>query len=327
MSKKSAIKESAIETLKLESESISNLIPRVNDEFEAVVRDILNCQARVVVTGMGKSGHIGRKMAATFASTGTPSFFMHPAEAFHGDLGMVTADDIVIAISNSGESSEIVNILPVIRRIGAKIIAMSGKRDSTLGKNCDHFIDIGVEREACPLNLAPTSSTTATLAMGDAIAVALMSERKFTAQDFAMFHPGGALGRKLLLKVEDLMHVGEENPIVQVDKKISDALFAMTETGLGATSVVDSNGKFVGLITDGIIRRAIRENKNLLDESVEKFMTPTAWTIDPNELAASALSKMEKHKPRPITVLPVVDSEKNPVGMVHLTDLLRAGIV
>ncbi|MBR4904561.1 MAG: KpsF/GutQ family sugar-phosphate isomerase, partial [Selenomonadaceae bacterium] len=193
------IKEKAIETLKIEATAITNLIPRIDDEFIAAVEKIMRCSGRVVVTGMGKSGHIGRKIAATLASTGTPSFFMHPAEAYHGDLGMLTEKDVLIAISNSGESSEIVNILPVVKRIGAEIIAMCGKRDSSLGKNCDYFINIGVEREACPLGLAPTASTTATLAMGDALAMALMDEKKFTSNDFALFHPGGALGRKLLL--------------------------------------------------------------------------------------------------------------------------------
>ena len=321
------IKEKAIETLKIESEAIDKLIPRIDDEFEAAVKTILECSARVVITGMGKSGHIGRKIAATLASTGTPSFFMHPGEAYHGDLGMITANDVVIAISNSGESTEIVNILPIIKRIGAIIIAMSGRRESSLGKNCDYFIDIGVEREACPLGLAPTASTTATLAMGDAIAMALMEERNFTSQDFAMFHPGGALGRKLLLKVADVMHVDEENPIVKVGKTAKDALFVMTEKGLGAVSVVDKDDKFIGLITDGIIRRALGKDKNFLDEPVEHIMFDKPLTITPDKLAAAALSVMEKHKPRPITVLPVVDINKNVVGMLHLTDLLRQGIV
>ena len=321
------IRDKAIETLKIEAEAIENLIPRIDDEFEAAVNEILNCPARVVVTGMGKSGHIGRKIAATFASTGTPAFFMHPAEAFHGDLGMVTEKDIVIAISNSGESSEIVNILPIIKRIGAIIIAMSGRRDSSLGKNCDYFIDIGVEREACPLGLAPTASTTATLAMGDAIAMALMEKRNFTSKDFAMFHPGGALGRKLLLTVADIMHVDNENPIINVGKTVKDALFVMTEKGLGAVSVIDSNNKMVGIITDGIIRRAISKDKSLLDEVVENVMFDKPLTISPDKLAAAALSVMEKHKPRPITVLPVVDANKNVVGIIHLTDLLRQGIV
>ena len=321
------IKEKAIETLQIEAEAISNLIPRIDDEFEAAVKAILQCHARVVVTGMGKSGHIGRKIAATLASTGTPAFFMHPAEAFHGDLGMVTENDIVIAISNSGESSEVVTILPIIKRIGATIIAMCGRRESSLGINCDFFVNIGVEREACPLGLAPTASTTATLAMGDAIAMALMEKRNFTSQDFAMFHPGGALGRKLLLTVADVMHVDDENPIINEGKTVKDALFVMTEKGLGAVSVLDSNNKIVGIITDGIIRRAISKDKSLLDESVENIMFDKPFTISPNKLAAEALSVMEKHKPRPITVLPVVDADQNVVGILHLTDLLRQGIV
>lgn len=321
------IKEKAIETLEIEAEAVLKLKARIDDEFEAAVKCILDCKARVVVTGMGKSGHVGRKIAATFASTGTPAFFMHPAEAFHGDLGMVTENDVVIAISNSGESSEVVNILPIIRRIGAKIIAMSGRRESQLGKNCDYFVDIGVEKEACPLGLAPTASTTANLAMGDAIAVALMSVRNFTSQDFALFHPGGALGRKLLLTVANVMHTGDENPVVYQDKTAKDALFIMTDKGLGAASVVDSNGKFVGLITDGIIRRALAKDYKFLDEAVKNIMFAQPLTISKDKLAAEALSVMEKHKPRPVTVLPVVDAEHNPVGIVHLTDLLRQGVV
>lgn len=321
------IKEKAIETLEIEAEAVLKLKARIDDEFEAAVKCILDCKARVVVTGMGKSGHVGRKIAATFASTGTPAFFMHPAEAFHGDLGMVTENDVVIAISNSGESSEVVNILPIIRRIGAKIIAMSGRRKSQLGKNCDYFVDIGVEKEACPLGLAPTASTTATLAMGDAIAVALMSVRNFTSQDFALFHPGGALGRKLLLTVANVMHTGDENPVVYQDKTAKDALFIMTDKGLGAASVVDSNGKFVGLITDGIIRRTLAKDYKFLDEAVKNIMFAQPLTISKDKLAAEALSVMEKHKPRPVTVLPVVDAEHNPVGIVHLTDLLRQGVV
>ena len=321
------IKEKAIEALKIEADAVERLTERIDDEFERAVQAILDCSARVVVTGMGKSGHIGRKMAATFASTGTPSFFMHPGEAFHGDLGMVTEHDVVIAISHSGESSEIVNILPVIRRIGAAIVAMCGRRDSSLGKNCDYFVDISVEREACPLGLAPTASTTATLAMGDAMAMALMAARNFTSQDFAMFHPGGALGRKLLLTVEHVMHSGEDNPLVRYDKTAKDALFVMTEKGLGAASVVDEKGKFVGLITDGIIRRALGKDNSFLDEPVEHIMTAEPLTITKEKLAAAALSVMEKHKPRPVTVLPVVDADRNPVGIVHLTDLLRQGVV
>ena len=321
------IKEKAIETLKIETDAVAKLVERVDDEFEAAAKCILACDARVVVTGMGKSGHVGRKIAASLASTGTPAFFMHPAEAFHGDLGMVTEDDIVIAISNSGETAEVVNILPIIRRIGAKIIAMSGRRDSSLGRNADFFIDTGVEREACPLGLAPTASTTATLAMGDALTIALMSARNFTAQNFAVFHPGGALGRKLLLKVENVMHSGEDNPVIHYSRTAKEALFMMTDKGLGATSVVDDEGHFIGLVTDGDIRRCLAKGSEFLDASVENLMTRTPQTITQDKLAASALSLMEKHKPRPITVLPVVDVERNPVGIVHLTDLLRQGVV
>ena len=313
------IKNRAIETLKIEAAAVENLIARVDAEFVAAVEEILKCKGRVVVTGMGKSGHIGRKIAATLASTGTPAFFLHPAEAYHGDLGMVTENDIVIAISNSGESSEIVNILPVIRRIGAKIIGMCGRKTSSLGRNSDYFINIGVEKEACTLGLAPTASTTATLAMGDAIAMALMEEKKFTSQDYALFHPGGSLGRKLLLTVN--------NPIVKVGATVKDALFEMTAKGLGAVSVVNAENKFVGIVTDGIIRRALEKDKNFIDENVEHIMHKDALIISAEKLAAEALSVMEKHKPRPVTVLPVVDADKNPVGMIHLTDLLRQGVV
>ena len=321
------IKDKAVETLQIEAAAIEHLIPRINDEFVAAVKKIMRCSGRVVVTGMGKSGHVGRKIAATLASTGTPSFFMHPAEAYHGDLGMLTENDVLIAISNSGESSEVVNILPVVRRIGTEIIAMCGKRSSTLGQNCDYFIDIGVEREACPLGLAPTASTTATLAMGDALAMALMAEKNFTSNDFALFHPGGALGRKLLLTVGDVMHSGDDNPIVTVGATAKDALFEMTAKGLGAVSVVDENKKFVGLVTDGIIRRALEKNRSFIDEPVEHIMFTTPLIISADKLAAAALSVMEKHKPRPVTVLPVIDENKFPVGMIHLTDLLRQGVV
>ncbi|MBR2215898.1 MAG: KpsF/GutQ family sugar-phosphate isomerase [Selenomonadaceae bacterium] len=320
------IKEKAIETLKIEAEAVEDLTHRIDEEFEAAVDCILRCKARVVVTGMGKSGHIGRKIAATLASTGTPAFFMHPAEAFHGDLGMVTEQDVVIAISNSGESTEVVHILPIIRRIGATIIALCGRRESNLGEHSDYFIDIGVKQEACPLGLAPTASTTATLAMGDAMAMALMSARNFTSQDFALFHPGGALGRKLLLTVADVMHTGEDNPIILMSKTVKDALFVMTEKGLGAASVVDTAGKFVGLVTDGIIRRALGKDNNFLDASVESIMFASPLVITKGKLAAEALSVMEKHKPRPVTVLPVIENDE-PVGIVHLTDLLRQGVV
>ena len=323
----STIRQKAVETLKLEADAVARLTDRVDDDFEAAAEAILACKGRVVVTGMGKSGHVGRKIAATLASTGTPAFFMHPAEAFHGDLGMVTADDIVIAISNSGESNEVVNILSIIHRIGARIIAMCGRRQSQLGRSADFYIDIGVEREACPLGLAPTASTTATLAMGDALAMALMAARDFKKEDYALFHPGGALGRRLLLKVQDVMHTGEENPVVTYNTTAKDALFVMTDKGLGAVSVVDADGKFIGLVTDGIIRRALAKDYTFLDKDVESIMFATPLTITPDKMAAAALSVMEKHQPRPVTVLPVIDDAGVPVGIVHLTDLLRQGVV
>ena len=321
------IKEKALETLRIETDALQKLLSHIDDEFEAAARAILDCKGRVIVSGIGKSGHVGQKIAASLASTGTPSFFMHPAEAFHGDLGMVTQNDIVLAISNSGETNEMINILPVIRRIGAKIIALCGRRDSTLGKNADFFIDAGVEKEACPLGLAPTASTTAALAMGDALAMALLAARNFTEQDFAVFHPGGSLGRKLLLTVENVMRSGEDNPIIEAGRTAKEALFIMTSTGLGATSVVDANGKFIGLVTDGDVRRCLAKGPEFLNEPVEHFMTKKPETITKDKLAASALSLMEKHQPRPITVLPVVDEEGMPLGIVHLTDLLRQGVV
>ncbi len=321
------IKEKAIETLQIEADAVHRLVERIDDEFEAAVNCILECPARAIVTGMGKSGHVGRKIAASLASTGTPAFFMHPAEAFHGDLGMVTDKDVVLAISNSGETNEVVNILPIIKRIGARIIAMCGRRDSTLGKNADYFIDVSVEREACPLGLAPTASTTAALAMGDAITIALLSARNFTAQDFAVFHPGGALGRKLLLTVENVMHSGDANPVIHFSHTAKEALFLMTDKGLGATSVVDDDGRFIGLVTDGDIRRSLAKGSEFLDAPVEQLMTRSPQTITRDKLAASALSLMEKHHPRPITVLPVIDENHQPVGIVHLTDLLRQGVV
>ncbi len=321
------IKDKAIETLNIEAAAVKNLTSHVNDEFETVVKAILACNGRVILTGMGKSGHIGRKIAATLASTGTPAFFMHPGEAFHGDLGMVTAEDIVMALSHSGESAEVVNILPIIKRIGASIVALCGKRDSSLGRNAEYYVDVSIEREACPLGLAPTASTTATLAMGDAIAMALLSARNFTAKDFAVFHPGGALGRRLLLTVENVMHSDEDNPVIDRHKTAKEALFLMTDKGLGATSVIDDEGKFVGLITDGDIRRGLSKGIEFLNEPVERLMTAQPLIITKNKMAAEALSIMEKHKPRPITVLPVIDADHKPVGIVHITDLVRQGVV
>jgi len=321
------ITEQAKEVLAIEAAAIQALIPRINGQFTAAVQLILAISGRVVVTGMGKSGLVGRKIAATLASTGTPAFFLHPAEAVHGDLGMVTGDDVVLALSHSGETAEVLSILPVIRRIGAKIVAMSGRENSTLAQNADVFLDVAVEREACPLGLAPTASTTAALAMGDALAVALLSARRFTPEDFALLHPGGSLGRRLLLTVEQAMHSGEDNPLTPMGKTVKDALFVITAKGLGATSIVDEAGRLQGIITDGDIRRNLEKGYDFLNKRVEEVMTRTPRTITADRLAAQALHMMEKNKPTPITVLPVVDNQFRAIGMIHLTDLLRQGVV
>ena len=319
--------EQAQKVLAVEAQAIERLIPRIDEHFIKAIELLLDCKGRVIVTGMGKSGLVGKKIAATLASTGTPSFFLHPAEGIHGDLGMVTADDVVISLSNSGETTEVVSILPIIKRIGASIIAMCGNSQSTMALNADVFIDVSVAEEACPLGLAPTASTTATLAMGDAIAVVLLSKRKFTPEDFALFHPGGSLGRKLLLTVENVMHSGEDNPIVSAETNVKEALFVMTSKGLGATAVVDQSGCLLGILTDGDIRRGLETGHQFLEESVVNIMTKTPKTITADKLAAAALSIMEKNKPRPITVLPVVDKNNFVSGIVHLTDLLRQGVV
>ena len=319
--------ENARNVLKMEAEAILELVPRINGQFTAAVEMILACPGRTVITGMGKSGIIGRKMAATLASTGTPSFYLHPAEGIHGDLGMVTADDVVIALSNSGETGEVLHILPSLRRIGAKVIAMVGNPNSSLGKNADVVLDVGVSKEACPLGLAPTSSTTAALAFGDALAVALLSKRKFTADQFAVFHPGGSLGRRLLMTVADVMHTGDENPLVKGDMKVQDALFVITDKGLGAVSVVDNDNKMIGVLTDGDIRRGLSQGFSLLTMPVTELMTKAPKTITQDKLAAEALHLMESNKPRPITVLPVIDAERHVIGLLHMTDLVRQGVV
>ena len=299
----------------------------MDEHFDAAVNLILACPGRVVLTGMGKSGIIAHKISATLASTGTPSFYLHPAEGIHGDLGMVTADDVVIALSNSGETGEVLNILPSLRRIGAKLIAMVGNPDSTLAKNSDVLLNVGVEKEACPLGLAPTSSTTAALAFGDALAMALMGKHHFTSKQFAVFHPGGSLGRRLLLTVGDIMHAGDENPLVPGTAKVQEALFVITDKGLGAVSVVDDSGRMIGLLTDGDIRRGLSKGIGFLERPVTELMTRDPKYITRGKLAAEALHVMESHKPKPITVLPVVDDEKQVIGLLHMTDLVRQGVV
>lgn len=319
--------EQARQVLRMEAEAVLEQVERIDEYFKAAVEMIMACPGRTVITGMGKSGIIGRKMAATLASTGTPSFYLHPAEGIHGDLGMVTEGDVVIALSNSGETGEVLHILPSLRRIGAKLIAMVGNPNSTLAKNSDIVLNVGVTREACPLGLAPTSSTTAALAYGDALALALLSKRKFTASQFAVFHPGGSLGRKLLLTVEDIMHSGTENPLVKADISVQDALFVITDKGLGAVSVVDDDNKMLGVLTDGDIRRGLSKGVDFLKRPVTELMTASPKTITKEKLAAQALHIMESNRPKPITVLPVVDAENHVIGLLHMTDLVRQGVV
>ena len=317
----------AQKVLQMEAEAILDLIPRIDEHFDAAVEMILACQGRVVMTGMGKSGIIAHKISATLASTGTPSFYLHPAEGIHGDLGMVTSDDVVIAMSNSGETGEVLNILPSLRRIGAKLIAMVGNAESTLAKNSDVVLDVGVKREACPLGLAPTASTTAALAFGDALAMALMGKHHFTSKQFAVFHPGGSLGRKLLLTVGDIMHSGSENPVVKGTATVTEALFIITDKGLGAVSVVDDNNIMIGLLTDGDIRRGLSKGVDFLKRPVTELMTKSPKFITKEKLAAQALHIMESHTPKPITVLPVLDEERHVIGLLHMTDLVRQGVV
>jgi arabinose-5-phosphate isomerase len=317
--------EEARKVIRIEADALMALADSINGEFERAVRLILATKGRVVVTGMGKSGLIGQKIASTMASTGTPAFFLHPAEGIHGDLGMIMKGDVVIAISNSGETEEVVRILPIIKRIGASLVSMSGNPKSTLAKAGDVFLDISVKEEACPLGLAPTASTTATLAMGDALAVALLIERGFRPEDFALFHPGGSLGKKLLLTVGDLMHGGDSLPLVAADTPMSDALFVITSKGLGVTGVVDAGGDLLGVITDGDLRRALSRGVAILELRASELMSRNPKRILRGDLAAKALQRMEQYS---ITSLFVFegDDEQKPVGVVHLHDLLKAGL-
>jgi len=315
----------AITTLKNESEAVLALCERIDDSFGKAVELILACKGRLIVTGMGKSGAVGRKIAATFCSTGTPSLFLHPAEGIHGDLGMVTQTDVVLALSNSGESEEIANILPAIGRIGAKLIAMVGRAESTLGKYADVVLDASVECEACPLGLAPTTSTTVQLALGDALALAVMEARRFTSEDYALFHPGGALGRKLLLKVNDVMRTGDGLAVVKSDAILRDVLFVITRAGAGAACVIDNDGMLLGIITDGDVRRALLADEKALGKLASEVMVANPRTISPDRLATEGLRKMEG-PPKQIGEMPVVEDGK-PVGMLMLKDLVAAGIV
>lgn len=310
--------------LAIEARAVEGLIHTIDEHFSRACELLLACTGRIIVTGMGKSGHIGNKLAATLASTGSPAFFVHPAEASHGDLGMITADDIVIALSNSGETAEVLTIMPVIKRKGTPLISMTGRADSTLARQADVHLHVAVEEEACPLNLAPTSSTTAALALGDALAIALLEARGFTAEDFALSHPGGTLGRRLLLRVEDVMHAGERLPIISDSASIADALLEMTCKGLGMTAVVDSSNALTGVFTDGDLRRMLERALDIHQHNIREVMTVNPVVIEQGHLAAEALQIMEKKK---INGLIVVDAEHNPVGALNMHDLLRAGVV
>ena len=310
--------------LQIEAEAILALIQKLDERFDRAVEILRDCRGRVVLTGMGKSGSVAQKIASTMASTGTPAFFLHPAEGGHGDLGMLVRGDVVIAISNSGETDELVSLLPAIKRLGLTLIALVGDSTSTLARQCDVAIDVSVAKEACPLALAPTASTTAALAMGDALAVVLLEQRGFTEADFVLLHPAGSLGRRLFWRVQDLMHVGEQLPIIAQGTLMRDALTEISRKHLGMTAVVDEAGILTGIITDGDLRRALQQGIDLLQRRVMDCMTAHPRTIDKDALAAMALEVMERHA---ITSLLIVDHAGRPEGIIHLHDLLRAGVV
>lgn len=320
--------ELAQETLQIEGDAILNLkrnLASTNaEQFAHAIELLLGCKGRIVVSGIGKSGHIGKKVAATFASTGSPAFFVHPAEASHGDLGMVTQHDVFVAFSNSGETSELTAIVPIIKRTGAKLIALTGNPSSTLAELADAHINVGVEKEACPLNLAPTASTTAALAMGDALAVALLDAQGFKPEDFARSHPGGSLGRKLLTHVRDVMRSDTELPKTKLDASITDALLEITAKRMGMTVIIDNQDKVVGIFTDGDLRRLIEKNNQFQNTSLKEAMTPNPRTISPDVLAAEAVEMMERHR---INQLVVADANGHLIGALNLHDLFAAQVI
>lgn len=315
--------KSAERVLRTEAEAVASLMDRLGEPFLRALEILKTCRGRVVVTGIGKSGLVGRKIAATLASTGTPALFLHPAEGAHGDLGMVARGDVLLVLSNSGETDEILGILPAIKRLGVPLLVMTGNTGSTLARHGDVVLDVSVKEEACPMNLTPTASTTAALAMGDALAVALLELRGLREEDFALFHPGGTLGRRLLLRVEDLMHVAEAVPVVPETAEMQQVILEMTGKHFGATSVVDGKGALAGIITDGDLRRHLQKDGRLFERHARDVMTPRPKTISRNELATKALELMEYHA---ITSLLIVDATGRPAGIIHLHDLLRAKI-
>ena len=310
--------------IRTEADSVSDLLDRIDENFALACQKILECKGRTVVIGMGKSGHIGNKIAATLASTGTPAFFVHPGEASHGDLGMITRDDVVIALSNSGETDEVIALLPVIKRLDVPLITLTGNQESTLARAATVNINVSVKQEACPLGLAPTSSTTAALVMGDALAIALLEARGFSANDFALAHPGGRLGRRLLLHVNDIMHTGKEIPRVYESTLFKDALLEMTQKGLGTTAVVDKEDHVIGIFTDGDVRRALDSGVDVHKTRIGELVKPSFKSIRKDELAATALAKMEEWK---INALLVIDDKNRLIGILNMHDLLRARVL
>ena len=316
--------EQGLRVLDIERQALSDIAQYVDENFHQACQLIYDCQGRTIVIGMGKSGHIGNKIAATLASTGSPAFFVHPGEASHGDLGMITKNDVVMLISNSGETSEVLNIIPVLKRLGAKMIAMTGNTQSTMATLANVHVCIKVEKEACSLGLAPTSSTTATLAMGDAMAVALLEARGFTADDFALSHPGGSLGKRLLLTLKDVMHSGANTPIIDVSQTVKDALIEMSAKGLGMTAIVDENQQLVGLFTDGDLRRILEQRIDIHTTQIDVVMTKSCTTATQDILAAEALNIMERKR---INGLIVVNEKNQPIGALNMQDLLKAGVL
>lgn len=312
------------EVLSIERDALDALVERIDADFARACQLMLQCEGRVVVTGMGKSGHIGNKIAATLASTGTPSFFLHPGEASHGDLGMITPKDVVIGLSYSGETAELLTLIPLIKRQGVPLIAISGRPESSLARESDVHLNVAVAKEACPLNLAPTASSTATLAMGDALAVALLDARGFTAEDFARSHPGGSLGRRLLVHVRDIMQSGDDLPKVHRSAPLAEALIEVTRKGMGMTAVVDDQDRVIGIFTDGDLRRTLDRNADMHATLIEEVMSAGPKTIEAEQLAAEAVAMMQRHS---ITALLVADSNKTLQGALHMHDLLRAGVI
>ncbi len=319
-----ALRKLALAVIETEAAAVSALTERVGGAFIQACHYMLACEGRIVVTGIGKSGHIGSKIAATLASTGSPAFFMHPAEASHGDLGMITNKDVVLALSNSGETDELTTIVPLIKRLGVPLIALCGNPGSTLARMASVHIDVSVEQEACPLNLTPTSSTTAMLVMGDALAISLLQARGFTAQDFARSHPAGRLGRRLLLMIDDIMHTGERIPQVREGVKLSQALVEMTKKGLGMTTIVDAEGRLTGVFTDGDLRRTLDHGMDVHTTLIADVMTRDCRSVNSGILAAEALQLMQKYR---INALPVVDAQGKLAGAFNMHDMLRAGVV